>query len=267
MTEFYARPSLHVEAYDALHGAIPGGADLAFFRDLAERSGGPVLELGCGSGRLTIPLAEAGIDIVGLDRSAAMLDRARARRAALAPEVRRRVRFVEGDMTDFRLGRRFGLIFAAFRVFMSLLDSESQRASLAAIRRHLRSDGRLSVDLFDPRLDLLGPGRQPGRSRMEAMHPVSGNRVVAAAVERDNDVVRQVLTEQWRFVEEAPDGTIVREEREELRLRWTFRHEMRHLLELARFEVLSEHSDYAGAGPAYGREQIWLARPARRPGR
>ncbi len=267
MTEFYARQSLHVEAYDALAGAIPGGADLAYFRDLAERSGGPVLELGCGSGRLTIPLAEAGVDIVGLDRSAPMLERARARRAALPSEVRRRVRFVEGDMADFHLGRRFGLVFAAFRAFMFLLDSESQRRSLAAIRRHLRPDGRLSIDVFDPRFDLLGPGRQAGQSRMEGIHPVSGNRVMAAAVERDNDLVRQVLTEQWRFVEEAPDGTIVREEREELRLRWTFRHEMRHLLELAGFEVLGEYSDYAGAGPAYGREQIWLARPARRRGR
>lgn len=267
MTEFYARPSLHVEAYDALHGAIPGGSDLDFFHALAERVGGPVLELGCGSGRLTIPLAEAGFEIVGLDRSAPMLERAEARRARLPPEVRRRVRFVEGDMTDFRLGRRFELIFAAFRVFMSLLDSESQRRSLAAIRRHLRSDGRLSIDLFDPRFDLLAPGLQPGQSRMEGVHPVSGNRVVAVAVERDNDPIRQILTEQWRFVEEARDGSILREESEELRLRWTFRHEMRHLLELAGFEVLAEYSDYAGAAPAYGREQIWLARPARRHGR
>lgn len=267
MTAFYSRPSLHVEAYDALHGAIPGGADLAYFRDLAERSGGPVLELGCGSGRLTIPLAEAGFDIVGLDRSAAMLERAEARRAALPPEARRRVRFIEGDMTDFRIGRRFGLVFAAFRVFMSLLDTEAQRRSLAAIRRHLRPDGLLSIDVFDPRFDLLGPGRQPGQSRMEATHPVSGNRVAAAAIERDNDVLRQVLTEQWRFVEEGPDGAIVREEHEELRLRWTFRHEMRHLLELTGFEILGEQSDYAGTGPAYGREQIWLARPTRRAGR
>ena len=136
---FYLRPGLHVETYDAQHDTIPGGDDVSFFRDLARRADGPVLELGCGTGRVAIPLAEAGLDVVGLDRSAAMLAVATERRRVLPADVRRRIRFVEGDMTDFHLPRRFGLVFAAFRVFMVLPDEAAQ---LSALRRFVAISGR-----------------------------------------------------------------------------------------------------------------------------
>ena len=257
---FYSRPSLHVETYDAQHQQLPGGDDVGFFRDLAERSGGPVLELGCGTGRIAIPLAEAGFDVVGLDRSAPMLARAAERRRSLPPDVRRRLTFVEGDMTDFRLGRRFGLAFAAFRVFMALPDATSQRASLAAIRRHLQPGGLLAIDVFDPKLDLITPEPRPQTERREFRHPATGTKVVAAVLSRVNDPLNQRLTQQWRFTEEGADGQVIREEFEELTLRWTYRYEMRHLLELSGFEPLAEYSDYAGSPPAYAAEQIWVAR-------
>jgi SAM-dependent methyltransferase len=265
VTPFYTRPGLHVDVYDSLHGSgIPGGDDLAFFRRLAEDSGGTVLELGAGTGRLAIPLAAAGIDIVGLDRSRAMLDVAEAKRRSLPREVCRRVSLVEGDMTDLRLGRRFGLVFAAFRVFMALLDPEAQRRALSGIRPHLRPGGLVAIDLFDPRLDRLVPDlADPGELR-EAVHPATGRRVVVRIGDRVNDPVRQVFRQQWRFTELDRDGTTVREEEEELSLRWTYRWEMRHLLELEGFQPVAEYSDYAMSPPAYGGEQIWVARKAGR---
>jgi SAM-dependent methyltransferase len=262
---FYTRPGLHVETYDLLHRVVPGGDDVAFFRRLALAEAGPTLELGCGSGRVTIPLAEAGVDIVGLDRSAAMLRLATDKRAALPADVRRRLRFVEGDMTDFRIGRRFGFVFAAFRVFMALPDATAQRSSLETIRRHLRPGGLLAIDVFDPRLDLLTPEGRPPMPIDELDHPDSGNRVTVTAMDRVNDPVAQRFVEKWRWAEFGADGTVLRDETEELALRWTYRHEMHHLLELCGFEVVSEFSDYAGSPPRYGGEQIWLAhRPAAR---
>ena len=263
--DFYLRPGLHVETYDAQHETIPGGDDVSFFRGLAERAGGPVLELGCGTGRVAIPLAEAGFQVVGLDRSAPMLAMAAERRHVLPAVVRRRLRFVEGDMTDFRLARRFALAFAAFRVFMALPDEQSQRSALFAIRRHLRPGGLLALDIFDPRLDLLTPEPRAPTERREFRHPTTGNTVVASVMSRTNDPVAQRFTQRWRFAEESPGGTQVREEFEDLTLRWTYRYEMRHLLELSGFEPIAEYSDYGGSPPAYGGEQIWLARrPATR---
>jgi SAM-dependent methyltransferase len=257
---FYLRPGLHVETYDAQHDTIPGGDDVSFFRDLARRSDGPVLELGCGTGRVAIPLAEAGLDVVGLDRSAAMLAVATERRRVLPADVRRRIRFVEGDMTDFRLPRRFGLVFAAFRVFMALPDEAAQRSALTAIRRHLRPGGLLSIDLFDPRLDMLTPDARVQTERLEFEHPRTGNTVSASVERRVNDPLVQRFTMLWRFAEKGSDGSLIREEFEELTLRWTYRYEMRHLLELSGFEIVSEFSDFSGAPPSYGDEQIWVAR-------
>lgn len=261
---FYARPSLHVEAYDTLHAAVPGGEDLAFITELARETGGPLLVLGCGTGRLTIPLASGGFDVVGLDRSSAMLEVARAKSAALDPDSRRRLGLVEADMTSFELDRPFGLVFAVFRVFMALLDPEAQLAALTTAFRHLAPGGRLVIDLFDPRLDALVPGTH-AISRLVTGRLASGSVVEAGPFERTCDMVRQVFVERWRFVERDPAGREIRVEEEVLSLRWTYRYEMRHLLALAGFEVEAEYGDYAGGPPTYAAEQIWVAR--RREGR
>jgi len=83
----YSASELHPAIYDAMAASIPGGDDVAFYRSLAEQAGGPVVELGCGTGRVAIPLAEAGFDVTGIDRSAGMLARARMKTEALPPDV------------------------------------------------------------------------------------------------------------------------------------------------------------------------------------
>jgi SAM-dependent methyltransferase len=257
---FYERAGLNVESYDAIApDDPPGGDDLAFITALARETGGPLLELACGTGRLAIPLAEAGFDVVGLDRSGAMLDIARAKAARLDGTARERIRFVEADMSGFDLPERFGLAFAVFRGFMLLLDVDAQLAALGAARRHLRPGGRLVIDLFDPRLDWLPPGTAMPERVVTGRLP-SGTLIEATPLRRTTDPVRQVFVEPWRFVERDAAGTIRREEHEVLTMRWTYRFEMRHLLTLAGFEDLHEFGDYAGGPPAYAAEQIWVAR-------
>src|SRR5688500_8881701 len=92
-------------------------ADVGFFVDEAARSGGPVLEVGCGTGRVLIPTARAGVEIVGLDLSDHMLERCRANLSSESEEVRSRVTLVKGDMRSFRLGREFRLVTIPFRPF------------------------------------------------------------------------------------------------------------------------------------------------------
>jgi SAM-dependent methyltransferase len=263
---FYARPGLRVDAYDALHPTdVPGGAfagDVAFYRDLAARQGGPILELACGTGRVAFPLADAGFEVIGVDLSMPMLEIAMAKQRAVPSPVASRLTFVHGDMRDFNLGRRFRMVVIAFRSFAALLTVDDQRQCLMAIRRHLDPNGLLTLNVFDPRLDLCvpePPGEYPqprGRARL-----ASGNSVEAAATERQNDPLRQVLTETWRFIERRPDGSVATEETEELVLRWTYRYELHHLLELMGFDLVAEYSDYAKSPPAYGRELVVVAAP------
>jgi ubiquinone/menaquinone biosynthesis C-methylase UbiE len=111
--QFYEKAgSLFVEAYDALYSSsgpqIAG--DVAFYERVAREAGGPVLELACGTGRVALPLAKAGLHVTGVDRSEAMLTIARRRLAALPASAQERLTFVNQDMSALNLGRRFGFV-------------------------------------------------------------------------------------------------------------------------------------------------------------
>jgi SAM-dependent methyltransferase len=256
---FYADGGLNVETYDARTAGLPNEIDW-WVRE-AVAAGGPVLELACGTGRITWPIARAGVKSVGLDISTAMLRAAEVKRRGELPDVSDRVRFVRGDMVDFSLGETFALAIIPFRAFQALLTTRSQRSSLESIYRHLRPGGRLIIDIFDPRLDWLLPERtEPAiPDRPSVTHPVTGNSVTIEVLTRRNDPLQQVLAERWRFTETSPTGEILRSEDEILELRWSYRYEMRYLLQLCGFSIERELSDFADAPPAYGREQIWIA--------
>ena len=102
--------------YDALNSFLV--ADIPFYEEEARKAGGLVLELACGTGRLTIPIARSGVEIVGLDLSASMLAHARTKAKALGVDIE----FVEGDCRSFDLGRKFALIFMAFNSMQHLHD-------------------------------------------------------------------------------------------------------------------------------------------------
>lgn len=264
---FYTRPGLNIDIYDSEreHAGLPHEGDVAFFAGLAARTGQRILELGCGTGRVALPLAEAGYEVTGLDLSAPMLERARENARMLSPESQQRLQLVAGDMASFDLPGAFDLGIIAFRSFQMLLTPEDERRCLQAIHRHLAPGGRLVIDVFDPLLDLLRPGtvtipEDGARPVRRGTHPVTGNTVSVSTVSRTNHPLEQVLEEVWRFTETSAEGDVVREEEEILRMRWIYRYEMRYLLELCGFEVEAEYSDFHGSPPAYGKEQVWVGR-------
>ena len=123
--------------------------DVEFYVDEALSARGPVLELGCGTGRVLIPIARAGVSIAGLDSSATMLSYCKAKLAAEPAYVQTKVELFESDMRAFDLQRKFALITIPFRPFQHLLTVEDQLACLASIRRHLERGGRLILDIFN----------------------------------------------------------------------------------------------------------------------
>lgn len=265
-TAFYAADGIHAACYDALHaGTFAAGTslegDVAWYVARARESGGPVLEGAVGTGRVAWEIAKAGIEAVGFDASAAMLARAEAKRAGMPAEAAARTTFVRGDLREFDLGRTFPLALVPFRAFQVLLEPEEQAACLACFRRHLAPGGRLVLDLFDPKYEFLIPGSRPPQERLQdVVHPDRGTRVAISIGDRELDPVRQVMRETWTFREHDAAGRVILEEQEVLTLRWTFRHEMRHLLARAGFEVEAEFSDFRGSPPAYAREQVWVVR-------
>lgn len=261
---FYGRAGLHVDCYDSFHRAfLEEAGDAAWYAARAREWGGPVLEGASGTGRVSFAMARAGAEVVGFDRSAAMRERAEAQRAALPAEVAARTAFVAGDLRDFDLRRTFPLAVVPFRAFQSLLEPAEQEASLARFRHHLVPGGRLVLALFDPVYAYLLPGARSPTTRSEVRHPSRGTPVTVEIGEREVDPLRQVLREEWVFTERDGEGRAVLEERETLTMRWTFRYEMRHLLARCGFELEAEYSDFRGSPPAYGKEQVFVAR---RPG-
>jgi len=237
--------------------------DVAFFVAAAREAGSPVLELGCGSGRVLIPTARAGLEIVGLDSSPSMLAVCRRDLEQATAAVRARASLVEGDMRRFDLGATFSLVTLPFRPFQHLVTVEDQLACLAAIRRHLRPGGRLILDLFNPSLEALtGPVGEESAPEAEFAMP-DGRRVIRRFRIVARDRATQVSQVELIYDVAHPDG---RAERliHAFAMRHLFRFEAEHLLARAGFAVAELYGGYDKApfGSSYPGELIFVATAA-----
>jgi ubiquinone/menaquinone biosynthesis C-methylase UbiE len=140
-----SRDYLRPDRYDRHSPGLAG--DVAFYCALAEETGGRVLELGCGTGRISLAIARSGIPVIGLDNAPAMLAAARQKGDDCSNP-----RWVEADMRDFSLGQRFGLILIPYRGFQHLDSFADRESTLACIVRHLNLGGRLALDLTNPEI-------------------------------------------------------------------------------------------------------------------
>ena len=127
--------------------------DLPMYRDLARGAGGPILELGCGTGRVLVPLALEGHQVTGLDFSTAMLTIAQEK--VNAAQVSEQVELVQGDIRDFDLASRFATTIVPLNTFMHCYNIDQQLACLGSVRRHLQPGGRLIIDVYHPDLESL----------------------------------------------------------------------------------------------------------------
>ena len=157
--------------------------DVRFYRTLADERGGPILDLGCGTGRLMLPLLRAGHTVVGIDRAPAMLARAAARVRRLAPGVRRRALLLRGDMRQLPVRRRFEFAVAAFHTIQHLATDRELARFFAGVARTLRPGGWFAFDTFAPNAQFLtraNAGRKARGDRRWARthfrHPATGRR-------------------------------------------------------------------------------------------
>jgi SAM-dependent methyltransferase len=245
--------------YDHVATGLRG--DVAFYVAEAVASGSSVLELGCGTGRILIPVAEAGVDVVGLDASADMLAIAREKLAASRPDAQRRARLMHGDMRDFELGQSFALVTIPYRAFLHNLSVDDQLRTLARARRHLAQDGRLILNVFDPSVKKLAAGRwsMPADRHREFWHPRTGNRVTIREDFR-YDLERQRVEGAFVYDEVDATGRVLATTHAPLTLRYVFRYEMEHLLGRAGFAVEALFGDFQRAAFRAGGEQVWIAR-------
>ena len=219
-------------------------SDVSFFVDAAVAADGPVLEVGCGTGRVLIPTARAGLRITGLDLSPHMLEVCRTRLRAEPDDVRARVRLVQGDMRGFDLGTTFQLVTIPFRPFQHLISIDDQIACLSTIHRHLVRGGELILDLFNPSHEALVRDNIGLEFGEEPEFTTPDGRIVRRVHKiTGRDLHQQVMQVELIYDIAHPSG---RRERvvHAFAMRYLFRFEVEHLLARCGYRIREIYSDY-----------------------
>ena len=239
--------------YDGLNESTT--FDLEFFTARAWQAQGPVLELACGTGRVCLAIARAGMDVTGLDLSASMLAQAQRKAKSLAEAP---MPFVQGDMRDFTLDRQFKLIFVAYDSFLYLLDLASQQAFFRAVKRALAPGGTLIIDAFNPLPRDLSPEFSAPSHLRTYPDPDAGGATVTIEQQARYDDARQLLHVQWHY-RWSCDG---RKKTEDIFLRCFFPQELDTLIELSGFEMIEKLGNYQGKTFGAGDpHQVVVCRP------
>ena len=205
--------------------------DLPFWVGRAKQARGPVLEAGCGTGRVLIPTLQAGVDAEGLDLHPGMLEVLKEKATALGLSPHAHL----ADMRDFTMARRYALITVPFRAFMHLLTTEDQLRAIRCMREHLEAGGALVIDLFYPTFSRMVEPADEERIEREFPHPQTGLPVAMVSVRREYDRVQQTLRAEMEVRESDARGYAGAVHKYPISLRWTFRFEMELLLRAAGF--------------------------------
>ncbi|NIM95824.1 MAG: methyltransferase domain-containing protein [Anaerolineales bacterium] len=239
----YTEYQFVAEFYDYVEPYQSRG-DVSFYVEMALASEGRVLEIGCGTGRVLIPIARAGREITGLDLSPSMIETCRNNVSDEPEEVQKRITLLQADMRDFHIDRTFSLAIIPFRPFQHLVTVEDQRNCLNAIWRHLSPNGTFILDVFNPSLPHLTDDSYLSESGEEPEFQMPDGRTVLRRHRTvSRDLFNQINDNELIYYITHPDG---REERlvHRFKMRYLFRFEAEHLLARAGFEIVEVYADY-----------------------
>ena len=232
--------------YDLSHDRLVD--DIPFLLRLAAETRGPVVEIGCGSGRLLVPLIRAGFDVTGIDSSPEMLARAELRLAAEPADIRARARLVAGDIrtVDMQPAREFGLAVFGYNTFMHL-DEAAAGAALKRLRPLLRADGRVVIDVAGPML-LSSSADDPDFVLEDVLEDKARGSVIRQYTAYEAIPGEQAIDVTWVY--EAGEGEATDERartRAKLRYHYFYPHQYDLILTLTGFRMMALYGDYDGS--------------------
>ncbi|MBK9124650.1 MAG: class I SAM-dependent methyltransferase [Chloroflexi bacterium] len=255
MSGFYAQIARYYDAENT-----DKNDDLPFYLELAQDIDGPILDVGCGTGRVMFPLARAGYDVHGIDNEPRMLERARALLDA-EQELTDRMHFHEGDARTFKFPVKFGLTLVPYNGLMHFLDQDSQITVLRHLRECTRDDGLLVLDLPNAG-DVYATEDTDGLIfERTFLEPETGHLVMQQSIST-LDRTMQTLQVTWIYDEITADGTVKRTFAP-LRLYYYFYSEIKLLLMMTGWEVTTVYGDLDGGEFEDGAPRmVVIARPA-----
>lgn len=223
------------ETYDRENGGFEHGGP--FYEQLAYRTGGPILELACGTGRVTIPLVRRGFDVTGLDIMPEMLQYAQKK----AEAARVTVKWVEGDCSEFSLGTKFRFIFMTGNAFQAFLDDTTQKRVLKCVFDHLSDDGLFAFEVRNLKLELQR--RTTNEEEEWGVFQSPDGETTRVSETRWFDEVRQV--EHYTTFRRTYRGeTLTSTSVTRIAIRYWAIDQLRSLLAGAGFEIAHEYGDF-----------------------
>ena len=229
------------EYYDLTHADLT--EDIPFILQLAQEQPGTVLELGCGSGRLLLPLAKAGIAVTGIDNSEAMLQRARQKIAMETTAVLQKITLIQEDMSRFHIpDQTFALVVIPYNTFMHL-DDKTAVSTLRCIKRCLAENGRLFIDLANPLTIANTPEDQLISLENHIIHPQSGDHILHMAANK-LDSEQQQLHITWIYDRSPANGGAIQRTIAQATYHYRYPHQIELLLHETGFKLESLCGDY-----------------------
>ena len=246
------------DVYDDLYAYLTEDKD--FYLEWARNSVGPVLELGCGTGRITIPIAQNGIDILGIDISPKMIEIAKAK--LKETNVTSKIDLLIGDMRNFQLEQKFSLIIIPFRGFLSLLSVTDQINALNSIKEHMDKDTKLVFDIFVPKEDIISKSDNLLYYFKDVGHY---SRIGYSEIwhKTDYDLYNQRISSKIIVDEIGNKGKVVNRYYKDFEIRYVHRWEMFHLLSSCGYEIEALYGTFMyDSFDENSNEMVWVAKLA-----
>lgn len=226
------------EYYDLTQTGVKG--DIPFYLELAQQTTGEVLDLACGTGRVSIPLGQAGISVTGLDLSQEMLQRAQLK--AEQYKISNNITLIQGDMRSFSLAKEFPLIIIPFRSFLHLLSIHEQMKALRSIREHLAPGGRLAMNVFVPIIKHLY--EESEKMSLRGTYPFENGEQIAMWDYTRYDHFQQLCEVTRTYERIDANGKVVEKLVGRFTLRYIFPAELHHLLRLNGFKIVERYGSF-----------------------
>lgn len=226
--------------------------DIEFCVNYFKNFKGKILEIGAGTGRITIPLLRQCLDVMAIDIAPKMIAilKEKARKENIAPKT------VCADMRRFKLRDKFEAIIVTFRAFQHMYSVNDQLHALEAIKRHLKPNGVLIFDVYNPSLKYIQHGNWQWK-KDKNKKPTKIGKEVKFDYRNRYDMAKQIMYQEYRFC--YPDG---KNEIASLQMRFFFRFEIEHLLRIANFRIKNLYGDFKkNKFNNASTEMIWVAEP------
>ncbi|MGG0238446.1 class I SAM-dependent DNA methyltransferase [Bacillus rhizoplanae] len=233
--------------------------ELSFYLERASNSSGDILEIACGTGRITLPLVQAGFHVWGIDLSENMLNLLKEKLHTTSSEFQNKIHLQQANMTNFNMNKNYDLILIPGIAYQALLNKEDQIECLKTVYKHLKANGEFIFNVFRPFKKLDETWIQPETLQWEKIDPQTGSTIQKSHIAKAIDVENQIIYPEYIFRITHVDGT-KEELREQLSLKYYYYEQITDAIQSAGFTITEQYGNYDGCSIEEGSEMIFICK-------